>query len=448
MRQHEPKPFKLTRSFAILGLVSIALVSIASSLLLSRFLVNSVLDRDALVTMEFVQSIAEMQQARSYFTGERAPDRNLVEFFNHIATMPDVLRANVFSKDRTIIWSSDPKLIGRTFPDNPELDEALRGKLEIGVNIMGKKYRWKPEHIFLDEQEQGFVENYLPMRSNGEIIGVVEVYKSPRALFASINDGLRLIWASGIGGGVFLYAVLFWTVRRADRIIQTQQARLVESETLAAMGAMASAVAHGIRNPLASIRSSAELNVEDPSPAVREANEDIVSEVDRLERWIRDLLTYSQPEAGEPEDVQITQVLHDSLNNFAGVFEKRAIQVSWNSAHSVPSVRGDHALLTQVFNSLFTNAMEAMPDGGRIQLATQLANSPDKLRISISDTGVGIAPEHLDDAFVPLKTTKRKGLGVGLPLSKRIVKHFGGDIELVSRQGQGTTVNVDLLIAQ
>jgi len=440
----KPKPFKLTRWFAILGLVVTALVSVVTSLVLSRFLVSNILHRDATVSLEFVQSIVHVQQAEDYFTGKRGADKNLVEFFNHIATMPDVLRANVFSLDKTIIWSSDATMIGRTFHDNPELDDALQGEIQTTV----ENDRWKPEHMFLAEKRQAFVENYLPVRGQGRIIGVVEVYKAPRALFASLDDGLRLIWMCGIGGGAFLYAVMFWLVRRADRIILAQQTRLVESETLAALGAMASAVAHGIRNPLASIRSSAELHLEHASGADREASEDIVTEVDRLERWIRDLLTYSVPEAGEPENVQISEVLHDSLNNFAGVFSKRAIQVSWTDANPAVSVRGDHALLTQVFNCLLTNAMEAMPEGGKIELTTRLAGDADKVRVSVSDTGTGVAPEFLPNVFVPLKSTKRTGLGVGLALAKRIVEHFGGDIGIVSGAGSGATVHVDLVVAR
>jgi two-component system sensor histidine kinase HydH len=437
-------PFRLTRWFAILGLLTTALVSVASSFLLSRFLVVSLLEQDAAVNMDFVQGIVEVQQARSYFTGERAADNNLVEFFDRIAAMPDVMRANVYSRDRTIIWSSDPSLIGLRFEQNPDLDEALRGKLHVEFDNLGSK----AEHMLLKSRPQGFVENYLPVRNGTDIIGVVEMYKSPRGLLDAIGNGTRLIWWSGIGGGVFLYALLLWVVRRADRIIQAQQARLVESETLAALGAMASAVAHGIRNPLASIRSSAELHLDSPSTAVREASGDIVDEVDGLERWVRDLLAYAVPESGEPENVQIAQVLDDSLGSFARVFQRRAIRVSAAALHEAPAVRGDAALLTQVFNCLLTNAMDAMPGGGLVELAVSEAADDGKLRISISDTGTGVAPEDLPNVFVPRKSTKSTGLGVGLPLARRIVERFGGAIELVGRATGGATVNVDLVIAR
>ncbi|KQT13858.1 sensor histidine kinase [Ramlibacter sp. Leaf400] len=436
-------PFKLTRRFAILGLLLTAAVSVASSFFLSRFMVQNLLRQDAIVSMEFVQSVVDVQQAADYFTGRRAADRNVVEFFTRIAAMPNVLRANVFSSERTIIWSSDPKLIGRRFDHNPELEAALGGKLEVSLEDL----RHKPEHVALNGQHKSIVENYLPVRSNGNVIGVVEVYKSSRALSESINEGLQLIWLSGLGGGIFLYGVLVWVVRRAEGIIQAQQASLVQNETLAALGAMASAVAHGIRNPLASIRSSAELNLEHPADEVRDASGDIVDEVDRLERWVRDLLAYAVPESGEPENVRVSQVLDDSLNGFASVFAKRDIHVSTDAVQAGITVRADHALLTQVFNCLLTNAMEAMPNGGEVRLTTSLA-SAGRLRVSVSDTGIGFTPAGLQNAFVPRKSTKRTGLGLGLPLTKRIVERFGGTIELVSRSAGGATVNVELPIAR
>lgn len=437
------RPFQLTRWFALIGLAAIAAVTIASSLLLSRFLTGNMLYRDAAISMEFVRSIAAVQEARGYFTGERAADRNLVEFFNHISTMPHVLRANVFSQERKIIWSSDAKLIGRTFGRNPELEAALNGDLRI--TDAGS---WKPEHLFLEGSAGRFVEQYLPVHSQGEVIGVVEVYKDPRMLITSINEGLRWVWACSFAGGAFLFAVLFWLVRRADRIIRSQQTRLVESESLAAVGAMTSAIAHGIRNPLASIRSSAELELESPPAVRRETCEDILAEVDRLERWIRDLLAYSLPETGEPEDVRVSDVLHDSLAEFSEAFRRKNIAVNWVDRHPLVQVLGDRGLLTQVFNSLLTNAMEAMPAGGSLTIETDFPERGGLLRVRLTDTGVGIQQEALSDVFLPFRSSKRTGLGVGLPLAKRILERFGGSIRLASAPGRGTTVDVHLLEAR
>lgn len=435
--------FRLTRWFALLGLLAIVIVGAICAALLSRFLAADILKRDAVVSMEFVQGVVQAQRAQGYFTGERPPDRQLVEFFDHIALMPAVLRANVFSRDRMIIWSSDPALNGRRFDGNPQLDSALDGRLEISVEARGSKN----EHVFLRNHPGGFVEFYLPVRGDAGVIGVVEVYKAPQAIFESIDRGVRLVWTSAAAGGLFLYLVLFWTVRRADRIIAAQQARLVENETLAALGAMASAVAHGIRNPLASIRSSAELNLDNHVPAVRESSEDIVVEVDRLERWVRDLLTYSAPEAGEPENVRVGDVLHDSLNRFDAVFDRRGIRVSWRESEHAALVKADHALLSQVFSSLLTNAMEAMPTGGEIEISTRRCGA-DRLQVDIRDTGSGVDPDFANRVFVPRQTTKRSGLGVGLPLARRIVERFGGRLDLLPGDGAGVIARVELQVVR
>lgn len=432
--------FQLTRWFALIGLSAIFAVTVVSSLLLTRFWTSNMLYRDAMISTEFVRSIAQVQEARGYFTGDRPPDRNLIEFFNHISTMPHVLRANVFSQQRKIIWSSDPKLIGRTFERNAELDAALQGMLKIS-----HEGSWKPEHMFLEGNVGRFVEQYLPVHSAGEVIGVVEVYKDPRALISSVSEGLRWVWGCSIAGGAFLFAVLFWLVRRADRTIRGQQARLVENESLAAVGEMTSAIAHGIRNPLASIRSSAELGLDGPEAVRREVCEDILSEADRLERWIRDLLTYSLPDTREPEDVLVSDVLHDSLGEFMDAFRRKNITVKFVDRHPSVKVLGDRGLLKQVFNSLLTNAMEAMPEGGSLTIDSNPTERGRLLCVSVSDTGVGIPQEALAAVFVPFRSRKRTGLGVGLPLSKRILERFGGSIHLASSPGTGTTVDVHLL---
>jgi len=140
-------------------------------------------------------------------------------------------------------------------------------------------------------------------------------------------------------------------------------------------------------------------------------------------------------------------VLDDSIEGFARVFAKRDIRVSAQAEDAATFVRADQALLAQAFNCLLTNAMEAMPHGGEVKLSTSLAG-PGRLRVSISDTGIGFSPTGLQNAFIPRKSTKRTGLGLGLPLTRRIVERFGGTIELVSRSTGGATVNVDLPIAR
>jgi two-component system, NtrC family, sensor histidine kinase HydH len=300
------KAFDLTRWFLPFALGATAVVSVATSLLLSRLLVADMVQRDAVVSMEFVQSITAVEHPEDYFASENAVDTRLAGFFNHIATMPHVLRANVFSAQGRVIWSSDAKLIGMTFAHNPELEAALRGKLETSNEV-----RWKPEHMLLGVQEEGFVEHYLPVWIKGKVVGVVEVYKDQRALLESINERLRWVWLCSFAGGAVLFAILYWLVRRAQRISTALHSRQLECTTSAALAAMASAIAQG---PLAAIRSRAELGLESASPASRDANEDILFEVERLQRWLGEVEAGAADDPAGAEHARLPAGLRDSLS--------------------------------------------------------------------------------------------------------------------------------------
>ncbi len=121
----------LLRWFSITGALSIGLFSLVLGMVLSRFLTHNLIVRDAEVSRDFVQSIAETQNVNGYFLN-RTPGKvkeDFIEFFGHVAAMPDVLRANVWAPDGTVLWSSKQELIGRKFDDNDELEDAVAGRI-------------------------------------------------------------------------------------------------------------------------------------------------------------------------------------------------------------------------------------------------------------------------------------------------------------------------------
>ena len=250
--------FNLLTSFSLLGLLSIAIICVVTSILLSRFLEEHLLRRDAVVMQEFIGRIAQHHDPYAYFSKAYSPEGEaLNNFFNDIVHMPDVARINAYSRSGAIVWSSDKTLVGRKFGPNHELEAALDGKLVYEKGEISKTE--KAEHIRFNRNLDWFVENYIPIGdpSAGQIVGVVEIYRIPMALAQSISDGRKLVWSSISLGGVFLYLTLFWIVRRAHRLIHAQQQTLLDQTRLATIGEMASSVAHSIRNPIASIRSSA-----------------------------------------------------------------------------------------------------------------------------------------------------------------------------------------------
>lgn len=444
--------FNLIRWFSLLTLSAIVIVGISTSLLLSSFLTKHMLQRDATLTMEQVQSIVHIGKAGNFFRNDvHSPgDQSAQEFFRFIASMRDVLRTNFYAKDGTVIWSTDNSLVGKAPGRNPELDESLAGRLTVESGTVGEEDNPKPEHVNLGRQGESFVENYIPIRDpdTADVIGVVELYRVPTALFDTIRAGTRLIWLSSIGGGIFLYVVLIGIVKRADRTMRAQQTQLVQAETLSAVGQLAGVVAHGLRNPLASIRSSAELALEAPSAEVQETSQDIIAEVDRLERMVRQLLYYSQAPGVDIEDVHVERLLRDTAGNFTRDFERRKVIVSLDIPPDLPPIKADAALLEHVLNSLLANALDAMGRGGRLSLrATRGANLP-TVDITIADTGQGIPAAQMASMFTPFRTTKATGLGIGLALAERIVRRFGGTLRIESVEGHGTTVHLQLRSGQ
>ena len=444
------QPYNLLQRFSLLSLLSVALVFGACSILLTDFLTRHVIGRDAALAMEFLQSAADVQNDIARREGRQPDigDQRFEQFFGHVSRLPDVLRAKIYTPERRVIWSSDDKVEGVQLSHNPELDAALRGELRIETGVAGPDDP-KPERAHLSDQPVEFVETYVPIRdkASGKVIGVAELYRVPTALFESIRQGRSLIWTFAVISGLLLYGVLFWIVRGADRTIREQRERLVESERFAAVGELSSAVAHGIRNPLASIRSSAELCLDEATPTVAEASQDIIAEVDNLERWVRDLLTYSHPDRNGPTSADLHTVVARAENAFRRECEKRHITLVSTVPAAVPPVAGDEALLEQVLCSLYANAVDAMPGGGKLILAAEAADDRKGVRVIVSDTGHGIAPAQAARLFTPHATTKAKGMGLGLSLVRHIIRRFGGDVRIESVPQQGTRVILDLAAA-
>ena len=441
--------FDLIRRFLLLSLIAICLSSAVSAALMSRFLTDRLLQRDAELTRDFVQNMVEIELGKGYSLDQPRASKSLVEFLKHVAAMPDVARANVYGLDSTLLWSSEHGLgHGKKYGDNPELSEALKGHLEIESGEVGEEAVAKAEHLNLGKSRMRFVEMYIPMRDAGTnaVIGVVEVYRIPNSLSRAIDAGTVWTWMISAGVGLFLYLVLFWIVRRADQLIRSQQERLIESETMGALGEMASAVAHGIRNPLSSIRSSAELWHDAQGAAGVDCANDIIAEVERIDQWIRELLTYSQQPDYCTEVVVLQPLVEQCLAGFAREAGRRRVAFEVSLPDRLLGIRGNAAMLMQVLNNLICNALEAMPpNGGTIAVTTHSEASHREVCIEIGDTGTGIAPEDIARIYQPFFTTKAKGLGVGLTLVRRTVKRFGGRVDIKSTQGRGTVITLYFL---
>lgn len=455
------QPFNLLRWFSLISMAVIGTVALALGAVSTRFVITESVQRDALLTSQFIQAIASAEVRHVAIANVRTmgelldprKDRDFPEvdplaranargeFLDHIEHLPDVILANIYAPDRMVIWSTNPELMGTTIHADDDLNQAFASKTPVSASYhsvdktrMEQKFVTPPDYIFL--------ENYIPLfdAEGRHVTAMVEIYKEPKDLINRMERGLVLIWlATALGGGL-IYLGLYWIVRRAAVLLAAQQNQLICNETFVALGEMSSAVAHSLRNPLATIRSSAELALEfDSGPAQKNIN-DIIGQVDRMSKWVRELLQSLRPLHDEAEPVNLVAALHDSLTAFEQQIARAGVRVVFEPSET-PMVLSQQVQLTQILNSLLANAVEAMDRGGTLTLT--LEPSADRgISVVISDTGKGMNEEQRSMAFRPFFTTKQGGLGVGLVLVKRIMERCGGAVSLESREGEGTHVRL------
>lgn len=442
-----PHHLRMLVIFFVISFIAIFSTAVILSTSLSRYIIHQMMMRDAIVSTDFLNSIVHVEQAAPYFRRETdyptPPD--VKEFVTHVSRLPDVFRANVYAFDGSILWSSDPQMVGKKFDDNDELEKAMQGVLDPELSIVSRGE--KDEHVGFPEGVTEFIEYYIPIRREmtNEVVGAVEVYKAPENLLQSMMEIRRLAWLGALLAGCALYCGLAVVVVYASRVLQRQEVRIVETERLAVVGEMASAVAHGLRNPLAAIRSCAELTLDDDIPEQsRQSIRDITNQVDRLESWIRAFLIRSRNDPGSLSDqARIEQVVRTCLENFEPQMRKRGIVAEIRGSHGGGIVKAQAPELEQVLNSIFSNSIEAMDDGGRLGVGWSML--PDgRVEVTVTDTGPGIPPEMMGRMFKPFETGKAAGLGVGLALGRRIVERMGGTLDL--RNGPREGVEVTLVL--
>ena len=248
----------------------------------------------------------------------------------------------------------------------------------------------------------------------------------------------------------------------AARVIESSQAyeRVKERDRLAALGEMAAGLAHEIRNPLGAIKGAAQLLVtseghSSANPENTEFLNIIIEEANRLNNVVTRFLDYARAERPSPDDANKVD-LNLIVRKTAQLLQQeplRNVELRVRTDDHLPTVSGDPESLLQVFLNLGQNALQAMPDGGTLEILTTRRRRSrlgygQFCEIRFRDTGIGIPRDRLKKLFIPFYTTKQKGTGLGLAISHRIINQHGGTIEVRSTIGQGSTFSVFLPAAE
>jgi hypothetical protein len=224
------------------------------------------------------------------------------------------------------------------------------------------------------------------------------------------------------------------------------EGQLMQAEKLSSIGLLAAGIAHEVNTPIAGISSYTQMLLKDTPESDRRKHilEKIEKQTFRAAEIVNGLLNFSRLNGSEFKDVDINQLIDDSLALLNHQLKSGHISVDSQFDQSLPPVYGNAGKLQQVFINLFLNARDAMPSGG--ELAVQTAMNESMVVVDISDTGLGISKENIKRIFDPFFTTKDigKGTGLGLAVTYGIIQEHGGRIFVNSDSGRGTHFRVKL----
>jgi PAS domain S-box-containing protein len=226
---------------------------------------------------------------------------------------------------------------------------------------------------------------------------------------------------------------------RTKELMEVQN-RLLKTERLAAIGELAGMVGHDLRNPLAGIKNAAYFLRKKQGSFIGEDGSEMLSVIDRAveqaNNVVADLLDYSREIHLEFEEYSPKSLIDYVLLSITVPPKVKIIDHTQNS----PMIKVDAGKMERVFINLIKNAIEAMPNGGTLEIGS--AENSDDVQISFADSGVGMPEDVLAKLFTPLFTTKSRGMGLGLPICKRIVEAHGGNISVQSLPNKGTTFTI------
>lgn len=232
--------------------------------------------------------------------------------------------------------------------------------------------------------------------------------------------------------------------RASDRVEQLHRREIERASQLATVGELASGVAHEIKNPVVGISNGLDLVRRriGELPELEPIMEEMSTQLERIEGAVRDLLAFARPQEPNLAPVDPGEIVERAGRLVQPAADSAEVQLELQYGTSGEPLSADAELLRQALVNLMMNAVQATPEGGRVTVTS--GTEGDQAVFRVSDTGRGIHPGELNDVFKPFYTTRHNGTGLGLPITREIVKRHGGKIDVQSRLGKGTTFSLTL----
>ncbi len=281
----------------------------------------------------------------------------------------------------------------------------------------------------------------VPIKSGDRVLGVICMYVKEEHKRDKGEEEFLSTVANTLAGII--------ERKRAELEKEKLQEKLAQSEKLSALGRITANVAHEIRNPLTSLGGFARrLNNKIPDgSSVKEYAEVIISEANRLEKILRNVLTYSMHARSHMEKYNINEIIDESLKVFEVMWKDNSIRVERN-INDLPQIQINRDQVREAIDNLLSNAIDSMADGGTLTIASkkEFFNEISYIAVKITDEGEGIPEEHLSKIFEPFFSTKALGeshrTGLGLSICRKIMEEHGGLIKAESTLGEGSTFSL------
>lgn len=281
----------------------------------------------------------------------------------------------------------------------------------------------------------------MPLKYRDATIGTIEA--ANKAGGFDEHDRELLSTLAGSTAIAIENARLYQAERELRKLVEQSQTQLVQTEKLAATGRLAASLAHEINNPLQAIHNSLQLilSFQLEADEQHEYLQIAEEEIERLMGLVASILEFARPPSQEMRTTNLNEIIERVLALTGKYLQHRRVAVRRDLASDLPRVLAAPDELEQVFLNLVLNAVDAMPEGGTLRVASHLA-ADGRLAVAFSDTGHGIAPELLEHIFEPFFSTREGGTGLGLTVSYGIVRRHGGELTVQSTMGEGTTFTV------
>jgi signal transduction histidine kinase len=338
--------------------------------------------------------------------------------------------------DLNVVAHTDPRRIGQQEKEPLVMKAKVDRQLfsQIIDDGGGKRYLEIVKPVALDEANLGFLKIGLSL-------GSMEL---------AWRNSLRAVVILGIAilaAGILGMAAIFHNQHSHMQEVKALEVEVLHRERLSALGNLAAAVAHEVRNPLNSIsmglqRLKMEFQPDEDRDEYSHLTELLLGEARRINSIVEQFLSLARPIEIKAEALPLQEILKE----LAALQEEHAresnVRIQVITAPNLPPLTADPSHLTQVLLNLMLNGIQAMPHGGTLTLEAKTSNG--NFLIAVTDTGSGISAENLRRIFEPYFTTKTKGTGLGLAISRRIIESHGGTISARSDGGQGSRFEISL----